>query len=342
MSGVETGEVMAKRAGFSRRAIIKGATLAMATGFFAGRARAKTALTVGAIQFGTAHWLFDVIKERKLDEAQGFALSVRMLSSNAAALIALLGREADIVVSDWFWVMRQRSLGGDYLFMPYLATLGGVILPETSSIGSVADLKGKSIGVAGGPIDKSWLLLRAYGSNHGAGDLAATARPVFAAPPILNEQAEAGRLDALLNYWPFAARLEAKGYRTLISVHDLMRALGIATPLPLVGFVFDANLARGEPRLMQAFAKAVVEAQNILRTSDEEWERIRRLMKASSEAEFRLLRDRYRDGLLKSWGQADREAAARLFEIVRETGAEEVTGAGVRFDAKAFWDGFVL
>jgi NitT/TauT family transport system substrate-binding protein len=328
--------------GISRRAALAGAAFTIAFAGLGRNASAKTTLTAGAIQFGTAHWLFDVIKEKKLDEAQGFALSVRMLASNAASLIALLGHEADIVVSDWFWVMRQRSLGGDYVFMPYLATLGGAIVPQSSPIESVADLKGKTIGIAGGPIDKSWLLLRAYGINHGAGDLAATARPVFAAPPVLNEQAQAGRLDALLNYWPFAARLEAKGYRTLITVHDLMRAFGIAASLPLVGFVFEASLARGEPRLMQAFAKAVVEAQNILRTSDQEWERIRPLMNASSDAEFRTLRDRYREGLLKSWGEAEREAAAKLFEIVRETGGEEVTGAGVRFDAKAFFDGFVL
>ena len=38
----------------------------------------------------------------------------------------------------------------------------------------------------------------------------------------------------------------------------------------------------------------------------------------------------------------DREAARKLFEIVRETGGEEVTGAGVTFDPRAFWDGFVL
>ena len=114
----------------------------------------------------------------------------------ARSNIALLGHEADIIVTDWFWVMRQRSLGGDYLFMPYSAALGGVIVPGDSPIKSVADLKGKKIGVAGGPIDKSWLLLRAYAIKSGAGDLVAAATPVFAAPPLLNEQAAAGRIDA--------------------------------------------------------------------------------------------------------------------------------------------------
>ena len=302
----------------------------------------RPGLTVGAVQFGTLHWLLDVIKERKLDAEEGFELSLRMVATPGAANIALLGREADIVVTDWFWVMRQRSLGGDYLFMPFSAALGGVIVPGDSPIKSVSDLKGKKIGVAGGPIDKSWLLLRAYGMKNGAGDLAATATPVFAAPPLLNEQATAGRIDALLNFWPFAVKLEATGYRPMASVSQIMQSLGIENPLPLVGFVFASRLAKDRRGLMQGFSRAVQKGQSILAASDQEWERIRPLMKASSDEEYRMLRARYREGLLRSWNERDREAARKLFAIVSEIGGEEVTGAGVTFDPRAFWDGFVL
>jgi NitT/TauT family transport system substrate-binding protein len=306
------------------------------------RAERKTALTAGAVQFGTGQWLFDVIANAKLDAAEGFTLSQRPLANNGAADIALLGQQADVVITDWFWVMRQRSLGGDYLFMPFTASLGGVIVPAESSIKEIADLKGKEIGVGGGPIDKSWILLRAFGIKHGAGDLATTAKPVFGAPPLLNEQAAAGRVAALLNFWPFAVRLEAKGWRRVIAVSEIMRSFGIASDLPLVGFVFPASLARDEPALMQGFAKAVQKAQRILLDSNEEWERIRPLMRAGSDEEFRLLRDRYREGVPHSWNQSSREDARKLFEIVRETGGEDVTGPGVQFDPKAFWDGFVL
>ncbi len=305
-------------------------------------AQPKKILTAGAVQFGTVHWLFDAIADKKLDASEGFTLSQRILASNSAADIALLGQEADIAVTDWFWVMRQRSLGGEYLFMPYSSALGSVIVPEASPIKSLPDLVGKEIGIAGGPIDKSWILLRAYGIKQGTGDLAATAKPVFGAPPLLNEQAASGRIGALLNFWPFAVRLEAKGWRRLIAVSEIIRSFGIAGDLPLVGFVFAEKLAKDEPGLMQGFARAFLEAQRILRDSDEEWERIRPLMKASSDEEFRLLRGRYREGVLRSWNEAGREDARKLFGIVRETGGDAVTGAGVQFDPKAFWDGFVF
>lgn len=327
----------------SRREILAAAcALAVLAPCARSTARAKDTLTVGAVQFGTVHWLLEVIKANKLDAAEGFSLSPRMFASNAAADIGLLGGEADIVTTDWFWVMRQRALGGDYVFMPQSAALGSIVVPAGSPIQNVSDLKGKEIGVAGGPIDKSWLILRAYGKSHGAGDLAVTAKPVFGAPPLLNEQAIAGRVDALLNFWPYAARLEAKGFRRLIGVSGMMRAFGIESALPLVGFVFPATLANSEPALMQGFARAVRKARKILLDSSSEWERVRPLMKANGDEEFRLLRDRYREGLLYSWSERDREAAGKLFAIVRDTGGEEVTGAGVRFDPKAFWDGIVF
>ncbi len=327
---------------FSRREILT-AACAM-TSLVPGQALAqpKKVLTAGAVQFGTVHWLFDVIAGKKLDASEGFTLSQRMLASNSAAHIALLGQQADIAVTDWFWVMRQRSLGGDYLFMPYSSALGSVIVPEASPIKSLPDLAGKEIGIAGGPIDKSWILLRAYGIRQGAGDLAATATPVFGAPPLLNEQAASGRIGALLNFWPFAVRLEAKGWRRLITVSKMMRSFGVAGDLPLVGFVFAEKLAKDEAGLMQGFAGAFLKAQRILLESDREWERIRPLMNASSDAEFCLLRDRYREGVLRSWNESDREDARKLFAIVREIGGEGVTGAGARFDPKAFWDGFIF
>jgi len=327
---------------FSRREVLAAACAMASLVPSQAMAQSKKVLTAGAVQFGTVHWLFDVIADKKLDASEGFTLSQRMLASNSAADIALLGQQADIAVTDWFWVMRQRSLGGDYLFMPYSSALGGVIVPEASPVESVAGLRGTEIGVAGGPIDKSWLLLRAYGIKQGAGDLAATAKPVFGAPPLLNEQAAAGRIGALLNFWPFAVRLEAKGWRRLITVSEIMRTFGIAGDLPLVGFVFAGKLATDDPGLMQGFARAFLKAQRILLESDAEWERIRPLMKASSDEEFRLLRERYREGVLRRWNESDREDARKLFEIVREIGGDDVTGAGVRFDPKAFWDGFVL
>ncbi len=305
-------------------------------------ARAETTVKVAVLKYGTVSWLLDVIKNHKLDKKEGFDLELVQLAGNQAAQVALMSKEADTTVTDWFWVLQQRALGAKFVFIPYSAALGSLIVPANSPIKSVADLKGKRIGVAGSPIDKSWLLIRAYGKKLGVGDLAETATPMFAAPPLVNEQLVSGQVDAIVNYWNFAARLEAQGYRRVASIADLMKAFDIPAPLPLVGFVVSGDFADEQPKLLRAFTNAMQNAQRLLLTSDAEWDRIRPLMQVTSEEEFKVMRDRYREGLLHTWGDRDRKAAAKLFDLMAETGGEAVTGKGVKFDPDIFWSGLVF
>jgi NitT/TauT family transport system substrate-binding protein len=148
-----------------------------------------------------------------------------------------------------------------------------------------------------------------------------------------------GRLDALLNYWTYAARLESAGYRRILTVADMMHAFDVQRPIPLIGFVFPAHLVARDSRLLSGFASAVQNAQRILLVSDAEWDRIRPLMKVESDAEFRIFRDRYREGLDYSWDTQDHETAGHLFTVLARIGGEELTGKDVQFDPKVFWDG---
>ena len=226
--------------------------------------------------------------------------------------------------------------------VPYSAALGALMVPPGSGIGSLGDLKGKRIGVAGGPLDKNWLLVRAKAQELGAGDLSETAEPVFGAPPLLNEQLIAGRIDAVVNFWPYAARLEGMGYRELVGMSALLKELGLRTTPPLIGFVFSGAMATEKKETISGFVAALKQDNEILRNSDAEWERLRPLMKAGSTAEFAALKARYRAGILTSWGDDDRHAAEQLFGILSKLGGEKLVGKGIRFDNAVFWRGFGL
>jgi NitT/TauT family transport system substrate-binding protein len=306
----------------------------------AGGAMAAEIFKVGVLKFGTVNWLLDTVRHHRLDERNGFSLDVLPLASKNATSIAFLAGEADAIVTDWFWVLRQRAAGRDFVMVPYSAALGAVMVPPGSSIDSLGDLKGKRIGVAGGPLDKSWLLVRAKAQELGAGDLSETAEPVFGAPPLLNEQLIAGRIDAVVNFWPYAARLEGMGYRELVSMSALLEELDLRTTPPLIGFVFSGALATEKDETISGFVAALKQANEILRNSDAEWERLRPLMKAGSTAEFAALKARYRAGILTSWGDDDRHAAEQLFGILSKLGGEKLVGKGIRFDNAVFWRGF--
>jgi NitT/TauT family transport system substrate-binding protein len=324
-----------------RQAAAFAAALALLTMTMASAAQAET-IKAGVMKYGTVNWLLDVIKQHKLDEREGFNLQIVTLASPQASQVTMLSGDVDTIVTDWFWVLQQRAQGTKLVFIPYSAALGSLIVPAGSPIKSVQDLKGKRIGVAGSPIDKSWLLLRAYAKKHGAGDVAETATPTYAAPPLINELLISGQVDAVLNYWNLAAKLEAGEYRRVIDVAGLMKEFDIPAPLPLVGFVMQEKYADGNKARTHAFVNAMQNAQRILLTSDAEWDRIRPLMQVNSNAEFNVMRDRYREGLLHTWGDRDRKAAAKLFDLMAETGGQAVTGKDVKFDSNIFWSGLVF
>jgi NitT/TauT family transport system substrate-binding protein len=126
------------------------------------------------------------------------------LASTEAGKVALKGGSVDLILSDWLWVARERSLGDTLVFYPASTALGAVMTPAQSSIRSVLDLKDKKLAIAGGPLDKSWLLLQAFALRAGI-DLRKQAVIVYGAPPLLSQKALQGETDATLTYWNFCA-----------------------------------------------------------------------------------------------------------------------------------------
>ena len=84
------------------------------------------------------------------------------------------------------------------------------MVAANSPIKGIADLKGKKLAVAGGPLDKSWLLLQGLARRAGI-DLRNQATIVYGAPPLLTQKALQGENDATLTYWNFCADLEEQG-----------------------------------------------------------------------------------------------------------------------------------
>ena len=141
-------------------------------------------LTIGTLATGTVRWELDTIQHYGLDKAEGFDLKITELAGNPATQVALAGGEVDAIVSDWLWVAQHRAEGQNYVFIPFSTAVGALLVPADSPAQSLADLKGKKIGIAGGPVDKSWLILRAYARQETGEDLAAVTEQVCGAPPV--------------------------------------------------------------------------------------------------------------------------------------------------------------
>jgi NitT/TauT family transport system substrate-binding protein len=295
-------------------------------------------LRLGSVKYGSLSWVIETIRALDLDKKAGLELEVVEVASNQAGPVALLSNGADVIVSDWTWAMRQRALGEKLKFAPYSSALGSVVVPEQSEVKSIEGLEGKSLGVAGSAIDKSWLLLRAYAKRKLGRDMAEFAHPSFGAPPLLAEELRSGRIDANLNFWTHAARLTGSGFREILTIGDVMRELGIDPVPSLVGFIWKEDYEAAHGREVAALLKVVEEANAVLATDDSAWERLRPLVKPASDGEFRSLIAAYRSGIPKPWGPAELESAKKLMAVLIDAGDAELMGQGTQFDAKLFHD----
>jgi len=293
-------------------------------------------LRVSSLRFGSLSWLLDTIRDQGLDAKLGVKIDVVDVATSQAGPIALLAGDVDVIVSDWIWALRQRSAGEDLLFVPFSSALGALMVPAGSPVRSLADMAGKRLGVAGGPIDKSWLLLKAYSRQTIGRDIADIARPVFAAAPLLSEEIRNGRIDAVLNFWTFAARLQGSGFVRLLDMAEVLKLLGIEPVPTLIGFVFRQRSLTAKRPMFQAFFSAVTDGNAVLAHSDAAWERLRPLVQPANDAELAAIRSFYRAGIPAPWGEAESRAAERLFDILAVFGDKELVGPRTRFDAKLF------
>lgn len=297
---------------------------------------AKEQLRVGVLQFGTVNWEMDVIIRHQLDKKYGFAIKIIPLSSKSANSIALQGGAVDAIVSDWIWVNRQRAAGRDYSFFPYSLTVGGLYVRPDSGIQKVLDLRGHKLGVAGGPVDKSWLLLQVYSRKQGL-DVSKFVEPAFAAPPLLNQLMLKGDLPAVLNFWHYGARLEAAGMLPLVDVRSMLNGLEIEEPVPMLGWVFSSKWAEKHQQLIEGFLKASYAAKHILSKSDKEWEIIAPLTKANNATTLNNLKQGYRKGIPYGLKNNGMNVASRVFNILAKEGGKRLVGEATMLQDGTFW-----
>jgi NitT/TauT family transport system substrate-binding protein len=290
-----------------------------------GSAFAQHTVRVVAQKTGTFAWELDVIRAHELDKQANLTIETLELASPEAGKVALRGGSADVIVSDWTWVSRERALGARLVFQPYSTALGAIMVSQASPIAKLIDLRGRKLAVAGGPIDKSWLFLRAALMRDGV-DLKTQATIVYGAPMLLAEKTLQGEIDATLNYWNVCVGLEARGLRRLADVADLLPKLGVEGHPAMIGYVFDDDWATVHQAALTRFLDVSMKAKDILASSDAEWERIAPAVGTKDPATLKLYRDHYRAGIPRRPIEQDEADARALYGVLAELGGSTLVG----------------
>ena len=304
--------------------------------FTATSAIAAERIRVAVQRTGTLSWELDIIKAHGLDRKADLRIETLELASTEAGKIALKGGSADVMLSDWLWVARERSLGDNLVFYPSSSTLGAVMTLARSPINEIADLKGRKLAIAGGPLDKSWLLLQGLARRAGI-DLRRQATIVYGAPPLLSEKALQGEHDATLTFWNFCADLEGKGFRRAIDMAGVMKGLGAKGPVAIVGYTFDGAWASRSRGAIDRFLDATRQAKEILAGSEAEWQRLAPRIGVSDAKALAIYRQRYGEGIVRR-PIAEEEADARaLYGVLAEVGGSELVGQARELDRGTFY-----
>ncbi|HEY0031759.1 MAG TPA: ABC transporter substrate-binding protein [Devosia sp.] len=298
-------------------------------------------LTIGVQESGTVQWEIETIKSLELDKKHGLELAVRPLADSKAGQIALQAGAVDVILSDFVWVSVQRGHGNLVTMVPHSLTVGGLMVPQDSAIQNVVDLKGKTIGVAGGPADKNWVILQAFYNSVTGGVLADEASARFGAPPLINELLGAGDVDAGLNFWQWNARAKAAGLRETLPVADMLEQLGVPEQPPLLGWTFAETTAEQKPQALARFLDASFEAKALLLSDDGVWVGLKDLMGAADDpALFTQLRDDYRAGIVSHYDPQNTKAAGQAFALMAQHGGADVVGEQTTLAPGTFWQGY--
>ena len=287
--------------------LIAGGLFTAATALGGGAALAQTAAPGdgGTVRImispaGTMGIAPAVIKKHGLDKKHGFNLEVVSYSDMKSAPAAIQGGSAEMVVFDWLATARLRAGGTPVIgIAPFMTYINSVVVPKDSTLKTLADLKGKRVGVAH-KTGFDWIIMQAAAAKVHQMDLGREVEVREGAVPLLRGLIEKGDLDATQMWNSLAPEMLASGrYRTLVSIRELTQQMGLPT-VPFLMFSMREDYAKQHPGNAKAFVAAYRDAVDILMKTDDVWLEHGQRLKLSPEA-LAYFKDQVRRDLLKSF-----------------------------------------
>ena len=197
--------------------------------------------------------------------------------------------------------------------------------------------EGKKIGVAGGPLDKSWLLLRALARRSGI-DLKTQAQIAYGAPPLLTQKALQGETDATLTFWNFCAELEGKGMGRVVAMEDVVKKTRRPGSRSNGRLRIRRWLGATQSRAARSFlCRHAARPKKILAESPAEWQRLAPRIGVDGADALEIYRRRYLEGIPRRPLADEAADAQALYRVLAEIGGAELVGPAQALDPGTFY-----
>ena len=185
--------------------------------------------------------------------------------------------------------------------------------------------------------DKTWLLFRAYYNKIYGNNLKDDTKQVFASPPILYKKMLDNSLNSSINFWHFNAKLPQNKFRPLLNTNEVLNKLGVDEDISFVGWVFAKDFAKKNPKLINSFLKSSIESKELLTKNDEQWNKIKPLMKVKNTETYEALKDGYKKGIIKEFSPKNIDDLEKIYQILSKEAGDKYISKNVPFSKDIFW-----
>jgi NitT/TauT family transport system substrate-binding protein len=255
-------------------------------------------ITSGAQEF------VDFVMERHglLDEVHLQAEKVKSLSpANLHLMVA--ERKVDIGYGGFTTMATARGEGKDIIVIyGVFSPVNMVFVRKDSPIKSLTDLKGKKLGVFGGPGSTTFAFLAVLAKNWYGVDLFHDAELVTAPAPVLAELLGKGDIDAaLLGTVESIQTFAQDRYRVIADLSAEYKSHQGGRAPAHVTVATNENFAGTHPDIVRDYLKAYKNALNYMHAHPEVWDEYAASIKMTDAAERKLLREKMEPNLVEKW-----------------------------------------
>lgn len=258
-------------------------------------------ISIGVLP-GVQLFPFMVMEKFGLLRKYGVDVERKDFQNPQAVSVQLSQKSIDLGFVGWTFAIVLQSKGYDVINIYSFALNNNVVIVKKDSpIKTLSDLRGKRVGIYGGPAGLSTVDLEIICKKYYNLDLEQDAKVYYGSPIVQAGLFEKGDLDAILSLDPVATLTVSKGNCRIIAQIDKEWQRYRKYPPLLVCMVSTRDFVNANTKPIENFIRAFRESITILNQNDAIWTELAATIGIKDSKTVNILRNRLHGIYVDDW-----------------------------------------